>query len=261
GKPALAARQGWSGDMTEVNFIDHEIIETRLLVRQAGHWDALPYVWSGNDAYLKVTGAIREFDIELHGQTTKFNYIVPTRNECAACHATNHSTGDIQPIGLKARHLNRIYPGEDYNQLSIWQKTNLLMGLPEWDEVPSNARQEDITVSVDRRARAYLDINCGHCHNPRGGADTSGLMLDAHTTSVRQLGYCKAPVAAGRGSGGRLYSIVPGEPDASILIYRMEISDPGSRMPELGRTLIHREGVSLLRRWVSEIPGRCLVEG
>ncbi|MCZ6618827.1 MAG: hypothetical protein O7E57_11910, partial [Gammaproteobacteria bacterium] len=46
GKPALAARQGWSGDMTEVNFIDHEIIETRLLVRQAGHWDALPYVWS-----------------------------------------------------------------------------------------------------------------------------------------------------------------------------------------------------------------------
>ena len=260
GGTTLAAWQGWSGDIEAINFSDYEIIETRLLVRQADHWDALAYVWQGNDAYLRVTGAIRQFEIEQGQQTTKLNYIVPTRNECAACHATNHSTGAIQPIGLKARHLNRNYPGEDYNQLSGWKNANLLSGLPTPDRVQNNVRLEDTTASVERRARAYLDINCGHCHNAQGAADTSGLLLDAHTSSVRQLGYCKAPIATGRGSGGRMYSIVPGQPDASILIYRLEISDPGDRMPELGRTLIHQEGIALLRQWISEIPGECIVK-
>ncbi len=261
GDSTLVAKQGWSGDVEEINFTDHEIIETRLLVRQADRWDPLVYVWQGNDAYLTVTGAIKQFEVEQNQQTTKLNYIVPTRNECAACHATNHTTGAIQPIGLKARHLNRIYPGADHNQLTIWQNTNLLSGLPTLDEVQHNAQPEDTTASVDHRARAYLDINCGHCHNAQGAADTSGLLLDAHTASLRQLGYCKSPIAAGRGSGGRSYGIVPGQPDASILIYRLEITDPGERMPELGRTLIHKEGVALLRRWINEIPGSCVVEG
>ncbi|MCZ6855467.1 MAG: hypothetical protein O7G86_16270, partial [Gammaproteobacteria bacterium] len=207
GGTSLAAWQGWSGDVEAVNFTDYEIIETRLLVRQADHWDALAYVWQGDDAYLKITGAIRQFDIELDQQVAKLNYIVPTRNECAACHATNHSTGEIQPIGLKARHLNRTYPGEEYNQLTVWQNENLLIGLPSLDEVKNTARMGDIAASVDRRARGYLDINCGHCHNDQGAADMSGLLLDANTTSVHQLGYCKAPIAAGTGSGGRLYSI------------------------------------------------------
>lgn len=256
----LAAWRGWSGDVEAINFTDYEIIETRLLVRQSDHWDALAYVWQGNDAHLKITGAIRRFEIELDQQTAKLNYLVPSRNECAACHATNHSTGAIQPIGLKARHLNRSYPGDEYNQLSIWQNKGLLSGLPSLDQVQKTARMEDAAASVDGRARGYLDINCGHCHNEKGAADTSGLFLDARTTSVHQLGYCKAPIAAGTGSGGRLYSIVPGQPDASILIYRLEITDPGDRMPELGRTLIHQEGVALLRQWVAEIPGSCIVE-
>ena len=38
---------------------DYELIETRLMVRQTDGWDALPYVWDGDDAYLSLTGAIR----------------------------------------------------------------------------------------------------------------------------------------------------------------------------------------------------------
>jgi hypothetical protein len=52
----------------------------------------------------------------------------------------------------------------------------------------------------------------------------------------------KAPVAAGKGSGGLLYDIVPGKPDESILQFRIESVHPGIMMPELGRSITHKEG-------------------
>lgn len=71
--------------------------------------------------------------------------------------------------------------------------------------------------------------------------------------SPMALGIGKAPVAAGKGSGGRLYSIVPGKPDESILLYRIESVDPGVMMPEMGRRLAHKEGVELVRQWILEM--------
>ena len=61
----------------------------------------------------------------------------------------------------------------------------------------------------------------------------------------------KPPVAAGRGSGGLAYGIVPGQPDQSILPFRMDSIDPGIIMPELGRVTIHTEGLDLIRRWIA----------
>jgi hypothetical protein len=50
-----------------------------------------------------------------------------------------------------------------------------------------------------------------------------------------------------------MFSVVPGNPDASILVYRMESKDPGVMMPELGRSLIHKEGLALVRQWIREM--------
>ena len=72
-----------------------------------------------------------------------------------------------------------------------------LQGLPA-DGVPHNARFDDAGASIESRARAYLDVNSGHCHSQVGPADTSGLWLDAGTNEPRQLGLCKPPVAAGQ---------------------------------------------------------------
>lgn len=41
-----------------------------------------------------------------------------------------------------------------------------------------NAVRADTTQTLEHQARSYLDINCGHCHNANGAADTSGLLLD-----------------------------------------------------------------------------------
>ena len=102
-----------------------------------------------------------------------------------------------------------------------------------------------------------LHANCGHCHNPRGAARTSGLFLDIAETDPAVFGVCKPPVATGRGSGGLPFDIVPGNPDGSILVYRISSTDPEVRMPELGRNLVHEEGVALIREWISSMTGGC----
>lgn len=68
-----------------------------------------------------------------------------------------------------------------------------------------------------------------------------------------KLGIYKPPVAAGRGTGGRLYDIVPGEPDESILVYRLETTHAGEMMPEFGRSVVDQEGVALIRKWIEEM--------
>ncbi|MFW6094748.1 MAG: SO2930 family diheme c-type cytochrome [Pseudomonadota bacterium] len=248
----------WDGDVQALDLADHRLVETRLLVRQRDGWDALPYVWDGDDAYLAVTGTVEPLRVAQDGAVQEVPYVVPARSECAGCHATDHSSGELRLIGLKARHLNRPYAGRGANQLRAWAARGHLTGLPALPEVPRNAVWNDSKQSVAARARAYLDSNCGHCHNRRGPADTSGLLLDAGTERFRSLGVCKPPIAAGRGTGGRPYSIVPGAPDASILLYRMETTDPATRMPETGRALTHHEGVRLIRRWIEDLPGECV---
>ena len=117
--------------------------------------------------------------------------------------------------------------------------------------------QQPGDASLEERAKAYLDANCAHCHNPKGPADTSALDLSIGASVDRGYGICKPPVAVGRGSGDRPYDIYPGRPDDSILVYRMEHSDPAIAMPELGRSTVHAEGTALMRKWISAMPGEC----
>jgi uncharacterized repeat protein (TIGR03806 family) len=250
----LTRHASWDGDASKVGFTSHRILETRLLVRQMHGWDALPYVWNGNDADLAITGKLIPATLD----NEAFAYQVPSRNECAGCHVTNHTDKAVLPIGLKARHLNRTAPANTENQLDVLASKGLLHNLPEdASQIPKAAVYTDVAAPLADRARAYLDANCGHCHNPAGAADTSGLLLDALTTEMRRMGQCKAPIAAGRGTGGRLFGIVPGKPDESILLWRMQTSDPATRMPETGRALVHAEGVELIREWIESLPGAC----
>ncbi|MEM8725960.1 MAG: hypothetical protein AAGE86_10615, partial [Pseudomonadota bacterium] len=102
-------------------------------------------------------------------------------------------------------------------------------------------------------ARAYLDVKCAHCHQPGGGASNSGLDLRWEQDDPHAIGIRKPPVAAGRGSGGRTVSVKPGDPDASILLYRMSSTEPGVAMPELGKGTVDPDGVAVVRKWIAEM--------
>ena len=117
--------------------------------------------------------------VDADGAREAFTYVVPNENQCAGCHVTDLKTKAIAPIGAKARHLNRDYPypAGGQNQLSYLQKVGYLSGLPPLAEVPRNAHWRDTSQPLEARARAYLDVNCGHCHNPKGPADTTSLDL------------------------------------------------------------------------------------
>ena len=237
------------------------LIETRLLVRRSGGWDALPYVWNADqtEATLRRTGAIQYLDMVAdNGASTNFPYVVPNSNQCAGCHATNATTRDIQPIGLKSRHLNKTYDYIDgtENQLAKLERAGFLSGVPVGGK-PKNAVWTDTTVPIDDRARSYLDINCSHCHSRVGPADTSGLHFEPSTEFGSHLGICKTSVSAGAGTGGRLYDIDPGNERDSIITYRMASTKPDIMMPELGRSIAHDEGVELITEWISQMTERC----
>lgn len=239
----------------------YSLIETRILARREEGWVAFPYVWNNEqtEATLQRTGAIKPLTYaDSQGVKTGFAYMVPNQNQCAGCHATDNTTRTIEPIGLKARHLNKTSTFDPaFNQLEHWRTAHLLDdNIPDIDQVEKNADWFSASAPLKERARAYLDINCSHCHNPVGPADTSGLNLEPDATGPA-LGVCKNPIAAGSGSGGHKFDIVPGKPEASIFVYRMESTAPGAMMPELGRALVHKEGVSLIREWISSLDGEC----
>jgi uncharacterized repeat protein (TIGR03806 family) len=229
------------------------ILETRLLVLDNGTWKALPYIWNDEqtEAYLDVAG--QSIDVRwthYDGSQKHVLYSVPNLNQCKGCHLRGDQ---VMPIGPSARQLNGSINGHSENQLVQLALGGWLTGLPPIEKVARLASYENVNESLGSRARAWLEVNCAHCHRPDGPAKTSGLHLLADTKNPYELGVGKAPVAAGRGSGGRNFDIVPGNPDASILYYRINSDDPGVMMPELGKKLIHTEGVDLIREWISSM--------
>ncbi|NBC88178.1 MAG: hypothetical protein GVX90_01545, partial [Alphaproteobacteria bacterium] len=220
---------------------ERRLIETRVLLHRAEGWLALPYVWNEQqtDARLALAGARMPVTTPA-GET--ISYRVPNKNQCKTCHSKD---GAVIPIGPKARNLS----GE---WLSDMERAGMLAAmpashdtLPDWDAAEGE---------VEALARGYLDVNCAHCHQPGGAASNSGLDLRWEQDDPHALGIGKPPVAAGRGAGGLRVSIAPGDPDASILAYRMQSAEPGIAMPELGRETVDHDGVAVVRRWISEMP-------
>jgi uncharacterized repeat protein (TIGR03806 family) len=233
---------GWS----DVN--EGRPVETRLLIRRAAGWVALPYIWDvdGQDATLALGG--RRVPVSFKspdGETHEIRYAVPNKNQCKECHSLN---GEIVPIGPKVRNFVLDPPGSEHFQSVYFEDPAALKPtMPTWDDPKSG--------SVATRARAYLDVNCAHCHNPAGSASNSGLFLRwTDDPAGVNYGIGKRPTAAGRGSGGMDFAIAPGDPDHSYMIYRLESTDPGIAMPEVGRSTVHKEGAALLRQWIAEMP-------
>lgn len=233
-------------------------LETRLLIRRADGWIALPYVWNEaqTEARLSPIGATLPVSFtDSDGAPLSLDWEVPNRNQCKGCHDAG---GAITPIGLSARNLNRSYDYADgaENQIAYWSARALLSGAPDPQAAPRVPNAYDPSSgALEARARAYLDVNCAHCHNPRGPAHTSGLDLSWSQSDPERWGMFKRPVAAGRGSAGMSFAIEPGHPERSFLLYRMQSTDPGVMMPELGRQRVDERAVELMRQWIAEMDG------
>ena len=236
------------------------LVETRIEARTADGWFGASYLWNDaqDDALLCLGG--RQVEIARgagdEGAAT-LSYDVPGANQCLSCHAQTHgqSRPAYEPLGPTAANLNRSLPdAAGANQLARLAEAGLLTGLPAAGAPTVPAAFDPHAGTVAERARGWLEVNCAHCHNPAGSARTTGLDLRRSQGDLARVGVWKSPVAAGRGAGGRRYDIVPGKPDDSILVHRLETDEPAVMMPSLGRKLVHADAVALVREWIGQLP-------
>jgi len=99
---------------------------------------------------------------------------------------------------------------------------------------------EDRTLSFNDEVVPILSENCYACHGPDPGMRKADLRLDRREFAVMPH----------EDSGP---AILPGEPDRSPLVHRIESTDEDERMPPLeAHKSLTSDEIALLRRWIKE---------
>jgi uncharacterized repeat protein (TIGR03806 family) len=228
------------------------IIETRIMIKKSSGWIFAEYVWNGEqtDATLQMSGSYTGISWLQNGSPKSTTYRIPSETECLICHKDN---GNAIPIGIKPQNLNWSYPYSDgsQNQLSkLIAQGYLENNLP--SSIVSTVDYTDDSHSLRVRLRSYLDINCAHCHRQNSHCDYRPLRLAFSETGVGQnMGICVEPEEALDPS--LIEIIVPGNVNKSMMHFRLSSTAESNRMPLLGRTIVHEEGVQLLKDFINSI--------
>jgi len=212
--------------------IGRQLIETRILMLKDGKWSAGNYKWNQaqNLAIYDQSGTDINVEwLDKDSKLHKIKYHIPSAQDCISCH---QSADEIIPIGPKGMNLNRdILTGnrkinqlislEDKGKLILGKKTGKISRLPDY---------EDKRIDLEHRARAYMEINCAHCHHPNGMAYRQSIMLN-YQIPLKQSGI---------------------EFNKDNIADRM--SSPGQfHMPKLGTTILDKEGVELIRKYIKSL--------
>ncbi len=88
----------------------------------------------------------------------------------------------------------------------------------------------------ERRIRPILVARCYECHSEEAGEQQGGLLLD------REAGW--------REGGERAKAVIPGEPEASLLITAVRYQQDDMQMPPDGK--LSDDEIELLEHWVRE---------
>ena len=234
-----------------------KIIETRLMIKQENEWTFANYVWndSQTEAFFTTSGSVHSFDwVTDSGETKSINYQVPPFSQCFSCH---NSYGVALPIGPKPQNLNRDYNYNDgiQNQLEKWKAMDYLSdSMPE--TIVSTVDYNDTSQPIELRFRSYVDINCAHCHSEQSLCDYRPLRLAFNETlDNTNMGVCVEPDQIINPTLSLI--ITPGIPTKSAMYFRLNSVEDEFRMPLIGRTLQHEEGLQLLENYINSLNTNC----
>ncbi|MHC4876469.1 MAG: PSD1 and planctomycete cytochrome C domain-containing protein [Planctomycetota bacterium] len=101
-------------------------------------------------------------------------------------------------------------------------------------EAAGAADSPDATAFFEKKIRPLLVKHCYECHSEKAGEQQGGLLLD------RRSGWLKG--------GDTASSVVPGEPDASLLIKAIRYADEDLQMPP--EQQLSAKEIGLFERWV-----------
>ena len=164
----------------------------------------------------------------------------------------------IEPIGPKARHLNRDYRYADggENQLAHLVQVGYLSGVPAPARCRATPTGATRTQPLDARARAYLDINCGALpQRAAAPANTTGLTLDAGAPATASSASASRRSRPARAPATTSSTSCRASRTSRSCRTAWRSTEPGVMMPELGRGTVHREGLALIRTGSPRMPG------
>jgi len=227
-------------------------LETRFLVHGKDGYYGLSYRWTedGTDALLvDAGGETLEFEQQSAEGTLNRQWEFPSQNQCIECHLP--ATGG--PLSANTRQLNRshLYPstGIESNQLETFNFIGLFSEAIDVDTITSSAitsaAMDDVSVSVEHRARSYIDANCSSCHRPGGVRAAFDARL---TTALNDQGLIDGELLDTYGIDNAAV-IVGGSLERSIAYYRANRTG-NLAMPPLAKGKVDKEGMALLRQWI-----------
>ncbi|WP_298760470.1 hypothetical protein [uncultured Psychroserpens sp.] len=206
----------------------NQLIETRLFIKNDEVWNVATYVWndSQTDALLTKEGKDMEVSwITASGENQKIDYHVPSNNECASCHLSENK---VAPLGPKMRNLNNNIAVNDsvVNQLQHLQSLGILNSF-DVKTVSTIVDYNDLEASLSDRAKAYLEMNCAHCHSPKGW----------------------------KPEGGYDFSYETSPKDGRIVEIKKEIKESimDGTMPYMGVTVLDQGGINLIVEYIDSL--------
>ncbi|MAP54525.1 fibronectin type III domain-containing protein [Altibacter sp.] len=209
-----------------------QIIETRIFLKISGTWEVGDYIWNASqtEAVYRETGSEIPISwIDSDGNTQNIDYLIPSKQDCFTCHNNN---GTTFPIGMKLRSMNFVPSYTSMNQLDYFTNNGLLEGLPSAASVTVLPDwTDDATYDIFQRGRAYIDVNCAHCHQPGGTVTNFNLDFRYETPFSDTAIY----------------------PNRGEIEARIQSTLPTYRMPQLGRTIVHEEAVAMLLEYLGAI--------
>lgn len=132
------------------------------------------------------------------------------------------------PIGPRLRNLNRdiVVNHQAINQLAYFQKVGIIEkhNLNNIQKMPS---YNNTNISLEKRARAYFDINCAHCHRAGGMTEYYGYDFD-YNTPLSKTG------------------IIWGK---ETILEQMNTK----KMPYVGTSVIDEEGLKLITDYINSL--------
>lgn len=237
--------------------LERMLLDTRLMIRKGGTWIFAEYRWNEEqtDAELDMEGSNVPLTwVDDAGQGHDEIFRIPSAGECLSCHKHYN---EPTVIGPKPQNLDIQYPysGGSMNQLAKWTAEGYLaMGYP--SGIDRVARWDDPDETLERRVRAYLDMNCAHCHYDGGFCSYRPMRFAWHqTTDPANLGICIPPEDPF--APGVNYIVNAGNPLRSMLYYRLSSTEEAERMPLFERTVRHEEAIQLVGDWINSLAPNC----
>lgn len=232
-------------------------LETQILHFNGLEWQPYTYQWneSQSDAdLLDAAGSQETLEIRDSNNpqvTRKQVWRFSGRAECQRCH--NKWSGPA--LAFNTPQLNKLenHEGVSISQLESLANLGLFDRPIDSNSLPRLAGPYDDTADQTDRARAYLQVNCAHCHRMHAGsAVLSKMHYDLPLEKTDMIG-----VRPSQGTFGihGAEVIAPGDPYRSILLYRMSKLGAG-RMPRLGSTEVDSVGVNLVYQWLQTLPNQ-----